>query len=93
MISEAYLNRAKKVPPEIRDRYLLHDGDPLQNAITSGNDPYMRKIADIWFNFIDTTAERDYNCPRCMANILHNMRELKESFIYLQKQSILLNNL
>ena len=93
MITEAYLNNARKIPPSVRDKYILIEADPISNAIASNTDPYMKTLANIWQRFIMPTEQVDFNCQRCLNGVLNNFRELKDSLLELQRRDILFQNL
>ncbi len=93
MVSEYYKKLALKIPAKIRDEQLLTVTDPINSAVASHADPYMKLLAKIWFTFIEPTATPDYSCGRCLANVINNYKELLPALKEVKRDFELLNSL
>lgn len=93
MNNTAYTQLARKIPAQVRDNKILNVHDPIQHAIASSKDPHMMSLAKIWYTFVEPHAEKSYDCPKCMANILHNYREIKPTLVELKREDKLLESL
>lgn len=91
MNNTPYSQIARKIPNNVRDKLILNDSDPIQNAVVSSKDPMMISLAKIWFKFIEPNAQPDFNCGKCLSNVLENFRQLKPTLIALKKENDMLN--
>lgn len=74
---------AMRIPAEVRSQRLLTEADPIITANATATDPKMILIVEVWYAYIEPFAERSY-CPVCIANILSNMRKMREYLIELE---------
>lgn len=93
MDNTQYTQLARKIPSAVRDQRILVPSNPIGNAIGVGTDKHMHMLASIWFKFIEPHAAKDFECPKCMSNILQNFRELRPTLIALQREEKLLKML
>lgn len=93
MSSAYYKGLAKKIPASVRDRDLLSADDLINNAVASAQDPYVKRLAKIWFMFIEPNAEPDMNCGKCLGNVISNFKELLPELKSLKYEEELLKQL
>lgn len=74
---------AKRIPDEVRSKLLLTDADIIYKAVAHKDDPDMRLLLRIWYEFIEPNKEHT-DCPICIGNILTNYRQMKSSLVELE---------
>lgn len=93
MNSPYYKSLAKKIPASIRERDLLSPQDLINNAVASPQDPYVKKLAKIWYMFIEPNGDLDMGCGKCLSNVISNFKELLPELKALKQEEELLNQL
>ena len=85
-------NIAKRIPDNVRSEILLTDENIIDNAVSSKDNPKMKILLRVWFEFIEPDKE-DNDCPICIGNILTNYRQMKGALIELENEYQKLKNL
>ena len=92
-VTDYYISIAKKIPASIRDSRILTPERPVEMAVASPGDPYIKRLAKIWFTFIEPNTVPDMKCGNCLRNLLDNFREILPALEKLKAESELLNSL
>lgn len=93
MDNTPYTQTARKIPQKVRDERILTDLDPISIATPSAKDKNMMMLAKIWYEFIEPLSERNFDCPKCMAGILSNYKQLKPTLIQLSQEEQMISSL
>ena len=88
-----YRTIGQKIPDDIRSLRLMIPADPIKQAVALPGTKDMQLLFAIWVEFIQPGVEQDIDCPKCVARILSNFREMKDELITLEKEYQLLNSL
>lgn len=83
---------AKRIPDNVRSEILLTDENIIDNAVSSKDNPQMKILLRVWFEFIEPDKE-DTDCPICIGNILTNYKQMKGALIELENEYQKLKNL
>lgn len=79
-----------KIPDEVRSLLLLSKKEPILHATNTLNDPNMRVLADVWYEYIEPEKERG-TCPICLENIRTNFRQMHSTLVQLEEEYQKLN--
>jgi uncharacterized protein (UPF0212 family) len=88
-----YRDLAILIPDNVRSQRIICDADPITHAVAVQVNYNMNLLFEVWFSFIEPTAVKKFNCPRCLQNILNNFREMKGALVELEREYQLLNSL
>lgn len=88
-----YRSIARKIPDNVRSRLIICDADPITHAVPVQVNYHMNVLFEVWFEFIEPSSPKKYNCPICLQNILNNYREMKGALIELEREYRLLNSI
>ena len=51
---------AKRIPDNVRSEILLTDENIIDNAVSSKDNPQMKILLRVWFEFIEPELENEY---------------------------------
>lgn len=80
-----------KFPSVVREKMLAEQ--MITSAQPTAQDAKMMYLMKAWYKFIEPLAEQNYNCGKCVANILSNYRQLLTEFETLHHEEEVLNQL
>lgn len=82
---------ASNIPNEVRSSLLITADDPITKAVASKDNPHMKILMKIWYEYIEPGIIPD--CPICINNVLTNFRQMRDALIELENEYKFLNQL
>lgn len=80
-----YRTIAAKIPDTVRKA--LVDNNTIGQATAAAGDKNLQLLSRIWYEYIEPDQRPNLDCPKCIAGLLMNWKELHSTLVQLEAEN------